>query len=100
MTGSGLRRCDFTMKVVDVFSFRDGRTIFIGEVVGPDYIADCECDFLLNGVRMTRLKLDGEMMHPNRNTGWRAVSTSERIDESHLRSPAGMELRGLAVDSS
>jgi hypothetical protein len=88
--------CAFEMIVHDVFSFANGRTVFVGEVTGPAYIRDCESDLIIAGTHRSRLKLEGEMTDPNPETGWRSLSTVEHVNVELVRSHRGdCRLRGV-----
>ena len=89
--------CAFEMIVEDVFSLQEGRTMFVGEVGGTSrVIPPCECELLIDDTVRTRFRLDGEWIHPIPKTGWRSVSTSDRIDLDLVRNNKGRcKLRGL-----
>ena len=70
------------LKVVDVFRFADGKTVFVGRFDGDaSYIPPCEAELFINDHSVASLHIEGEMMtdrpHPN---GYRSVSTTDTIN--------------------
>ncbi len=91
----GSRDCMFEMPIVDVFPLARGRTIFVGPVTGPEYLGACECELLIDERRVSQLKLEGEWTEPPKDSRWRAVSTTDRVDVELIRQSAGRcRLRG------
>ena len=84
------------MKVVDVFRFQSGRTVFVGETAEPEFIGPCLCELVVDGVRTATFRLEGEMFHPSATSGLRSITTAEQIDIEIARSSRVLrELRGL-----
>ena len=70
----------FTMEVKDIFSFKNGRTVIVGNVEnGPSYLPPGEVEVLADGERIALLRIEGEMLSGAgeipRGAGYRAVST-------------------------
>jgi hypothetical protein len=52
----------FEMTVDDVFSFADGKTVYLGNVLaGPTLITAVDCALIVDGVTVTTVQIDGEM---------------------------------------
>jgi hypothetical protein len=72
----------FEMRVVEVFRFADGRTVFVG-TVDPDVpiIAASECDLFVDGTQKATCVIEGEMIPDRRQeTGFRSVSTKSNVE--------------------
>lgn len=81
------------LKVVDVFRFADGKTVFVGQFDGDaTYIPACEVELFVNDHSVASLHIEGEMMtdrpHPN---GYRSVSTTDSIN-LNVMSPGNDEI--------
>ena len=70
------------MKVVQIFRFGSGRTVFVGPVEGHDSrIGSCTCELLLNGVRQQVLAIEGEMIpEPRHGLGYRSISSRDEVN--------------------
>ncbi|MHC4909142.1 MAG: hypothetical protein ACYTF9_05420 [Planctomycetota bacterium] len=75
----------FEMQIEDIFKFRDGRTVFVGEIVnGPTHIDSCRCELLHDGSPVTTIMAEGEMSGENDHPrGYRAVATSADVDVAY-----------------
>ena len=71
----------FEMKIVDVFHFSDGRTVFVGHISGkPKYIRPCKCDLLIDGVPKAQFQIEGEMISDSQSAqGFRSISTCAAV---------------------
>lgn len=71
----------FEMKIVDIFHFADGRTVFVGKVDRDTrYIRPCQCELLINGIPKAVIQIEGEMMPDGTSPeGLRSVSTRDPI---------------------
>lgn len=78
----------FTLIVKDIYTFRDGRTIFVGEIPeAPQFIGSCNCDLIAEDRRILTLTIEGEMLPNNRpDPQERVVSTTDPIDVADLSS--------------
>jgi hypothetical protein len=71
----------FSMKIVDLFHFSDGRTVFVGPATSePKFVRACKCELLVDSELRSVIQIEGEMM-PDRNLkeGYRSVSTRDAI---------------------
>jgi hypothetical protein len=71
----------FSMRVVDVFRFADGRSVFIGPVEGDvKFIRPCKCELLVDSVLSSFIQIEGEMMtDPASPEGYRSVYTRDIV---------------------
>jgi hypothetical protein len=71
----------FEMKVVDVFRFADGRTVFFGHIkTTANFIGPCACELLVDGNREATLRLEGEIVpDPLPADGSRVLCTRDQI---------------------
>lgn len=71
----------FRMKIVDVFHFRDGRTVLIGPVEGQqNFLPSCTCELLVNGQLRQVVAVEGEMISdPCNELGYRSVSSMDKL---------------------
>ena len=70
----------FRMSLIDVFQFKDGRTVLVGQVEdGPSYIGRQPVEILEGGELRARLMIEGEMLTARTKgpPGARAISTTE-----------------------
>src|SRR5207302_764843 len=93
----------FEMKIIELFRFADGRTVFVGPIQGNvQFIRPCRCELLVDGVPRSVIQIEGEMI-PNRTPeGYRSVSTRDTVclerqllstSECHLRSASYPAMR-------
>jgi hypothetical protein len=88
----------FVMKIAEIFSLQDGRTVFVGLVEAPStYVGPRRCVLLLDGKVVQVLQIEGEMLPEKRSHDERRVVST--LDE--LAIPASIirgsdaELRGV-----
>ena len=72
----------FQMKIVQIFKFGPGRTVFVGSVEGHDSrIGSSTWELLVNGVRHQILAIEGEMIpEPRHELGYRSISSRNKIN--------------------
>lgn len=70
------------LKVLDVFRFQDGRTVFVGPVQSETkYISRSQADLVVDGHVVAIVELEGEMIPNGRHPlGYRSVSTIDAVD--------------------
>jgi hypothetical protein len=71
----------FEMRVVELFRFGDGRTVFAGPITSDaGIIGRCDCRLVVGGVERATIQIEGEMIpngsHPE---GHRSVSTRQQV---------------------
>jgi hypothetical protein len=76
------------MRVRDVFTLSDGRTVFAGEIAdGPDYVSESDCDLVIDGRKAAGFRIEGEMFPlRKRAVHLRAISTTWKLDLDLVRS--------------
>ena len=81
----------FEMRIVDMFRFADGRTVFVGSVTdGPPFIRPCRCSLVVDGTQRAVIGLEGEMVPDRRHPeGYRSVSTRDETNLSEAEVKAG-----------
>lgn len=89
----------FEMKIIELFRFVDGRTVFVGSIEGDvKFIPPCRCELLVDGVPTAALQIEGEMI-PDRTSpaGYRSVSTRDAVClERQLLSTSECRLRSTS----
>ena len=81
----------FEMKIIDLFRFADGRTVFVGPIKGDvKFVRPCRCELLVNGVPTCAIQIEGEMI-PDRTSpeGYRISKMVEGIDARRVRQLGG-----------
>ena len=97
-----IRSDPYTMRIQDIFKFKDGRVVFVGEVDGdPRYIHPGPCEIRVDGVPCGRIRVEGEMLasHGPGHPGglMRSVSTlSTRIVDREWIALGRWELKSLS----
>lgn len=91
------RHAAFSLEVQDVFSFADGRTVFVGKLdTDASYVRPARCELIVDDHVLDEFDVEGEMMPTPRKPEMRSISTSAllRVDLATLRRP-GVFLRSL-----
>jgi hypothetical protein len=79
----------FEMQVKDIFQLSIGRTVFVGEIIGSNYVKKCECIIKVPGENDIAVSIDCEDILCGKKNDLRAISTSDKLDIEHLRKFAG-----------
>jgi hypothetical protein len=80
----------FEMQVNDIFQLSVGRTVFVGEITGSNYVKKCECIIKVPGENDVAVSIDGEDIPCGKKNDLRAISTRDKLDIEHLRKFAGL----------
>jgi hypothetical protein len=72
---------EFEMRIVDLFKFSDGRTVFVGPITGSiNFVRSCNCQLIVDGTAQGTIQIESEMIpdgqHPE---GHRSLSTREPV---------------------
>ena len=75
----------FKMIVKEIFSFQEGRTVFVGEVdIKQSLIKPCVCDIYVEGHKRYTIHIEGEMLPNKKYINHRAISTTDDININNL----------------
>jgi hypothetical protein len=89
----------FEMKIVEMFRFSDGRTVFVGPIeTDAQFLGACRCELVVDGVSRSVVSIEGEMM-PDRQheEGYRSLSTTDAVAlERHTIEKSECRLRAVA----
>lgn len=70
----------FQMRVADVFHLSDGRTVFVGEILGSaSRIGKTKCQLLVDDVVRDYIEIEGEILFTTNKTNHRAVSVDKAV---------------------
>jgi len=79
----------FEMQVNDIFQLSVGRTVFVGEIIGSNYVKKCECVIKVPGENDIAVTIDGEDILCGKKNDLRAISTRDKLDIERLKKFAG-----------
>lgn len=89
------------LKVIDVFAFADGRTVFSGKLQSDaDYIRSCDAEVIIDGQSVGVIRIEDEMLPLNSSSkSIRSVATLDNINVDVVRlRKANCVLRWHATD--
>ncbi|MEA1950932.1 MAG: hypothetical protein U9N87_06075 [Planctomycetota bacterium] len=72
----------FEMKIVEMFRFSDGRTVFVGPIeTNASFLGACRCELVVDGVSTSIINIEGEMMPDHQHEkGYRSLSSLDAVD--------------------
>jgi hypothetical protein len=75
-------KSNFEMKILDIFHFQSGQTVFAGSVTGKEnVIKNSKVELIIDGKVHQTIQLEGEFLMDVRHpSGHRAISTIDRVD--------------------
>jgi hypothetical protein len=75
-------KSNFEMKILDIFHFQSGQTVFAGSVTGTkNLIKNSKVELRIDGQVHQTIELEGEFLMDVRHpSGHRAISTIDRVD--------------------